>query len=56
MSAPRPRGPLAGAQYFVRGLRLLGHPRLRGVVALPPAIDVLVFAATIAYQECPRSL
>jgi CysZ protein len=49
MSAPTPRGPLAGAGYFVRGLRLLGHPRLRGVVALPLAINTLLFAAAIAY-------
>ncbi len=49
MKSRRARGPAAGAFCFVRGLRLLAHPRLRGVVALPLAINTALFAAAIAY-------
>ncbi|HQU15334.1 MAG: sulfate transporter CysZ [Chromatiales bacterium 21-64-14] len=40
-------GPVTGARYFLRGVGLLRHPRLRSVVILPLLINALLFAVVI---------
>jgi CysZ protein len=43
------RGNLAdGANYFIRGLKLLSHPRLRLFIIIPLLINVLVFIGLTA--------
>ncbi len=39
--------PVSGAGYFLRGLKLLGAPGVRGYAALPLAINVVVFSLLI---------
>lgn len=39
--------PVAGAGYFLRGLRLLGKPRVRRFVILPLLINVLLFGGLL---------
>lgn len=41
--------PLTGASYLLKGLRLIGRPRLRPFVLVPLAINTLVFVLAIAF-------
>ncbi|MBK5968974.1 MULTISPECIES: sulfate transporter CysZ [Thiorhodovibrio] len=41
--------PLTGARYLLTGLRLIGRPRLRPFVAVPLAINTLVFVLAITF-------
>ena len=44
-----------GAGYFVRGLKLLRHPRLRPFVLIPLLINIIIFStliyATVQYVD-----
>ncbi len=39
--------PITGAHYFLRGLKLITHPALRRFVAIPLAINLLLFAGLV---------
>lgn len=38
-----------GVGYFTRGLKLLGHPRLRPFVIIPLLINIIIFSSLIYY-------
>ena len=45
------RGNISGGMsYFVRGVKLLQHPRLRPFVIIPLAINIVIFATLIYYS------
>jgi CysZ protein len=39
-----------GASYFMRGLGLLKHPRLRPFVLIPLAVNIIIFGALVGYS------
>ena len=39
-----------GAGYFLRGVQLLRHPRLRPFILIPLVVNVLIFGALIGYS------
>ncbi|MEM0953146.1 MAG: sulfate transporter CysZ [Pseudomonadota bacterium] len=39
-----------GAGYFLRGVQLLKHPRLRPFVLIPLGVNILIFGAMIGYS------
>ena len=48
MNNPTPsNNPVTGAGYFLRGLTLIGQPRIRRFVILPLGINILIFAGLI---------
>lgn len=46
---------LAGANYFLKGLRLIGIPGLRRFVAIPLVINILLFGAAIWFAASSYS-